>query len=194
MEKIIFKKLTLLSYNHDVDIKGELRVDNQSLPYEYPKLYVKFNHHKESCIELSKKIKIKLYGVHGKTWFYELEPSSEFFYIVINRYYNEKEDVIWDISPIFRKEVEVDGKYGLIVHAHRLSELYDSLVSIQNQKPVIYFKSYNNFYLKVTLHSTNVIEILYLYIINDYDELKNLLSVLLEKEIEVLGYKYELAK
>jgi hypothetical protein len=97
--------------------------------------------------------------------------------------------------PIFRKEVEeIDGKYGLIVHAHRLSDLYDSLVSIQNQKPVIHFKSYNNFYLKGTLHSTNVIERVYLYLINDYEELKNLLSVLLENKIEVLGYEYELAK
>jgi hypothetical protein len=46
MEKFYIRKLILLTYNHQVDIQGELMVDNQSLPYEYPKLHINID---ESC-------------------------------------------------------------------------------------------------------------------------------------------------
>jgi hypothetical protein len=45
--------------------------------------------------------------------------------------------------------------------------------------------------LKGTLHSTNVVEKVYLYTIKNENELKEFMTLLLEKKVTILGYEYD---
>jgi uncharacterized protein YueI len=77
MKTINVRKLYIISRDEKID-RGYLKVENQSLPYRYPSLFINIDVHPrsyEDYIELVKKQRIKLYGVYGKTWLYEFEPS-----------------------------------------------------------------------------------------------------------------------
>jgi hypothetical protein len=197
----IFKKLIILTYRENVDCNGILFVDNQEIPYKYSNLTINIDvrpRSYEPYIELERKIKIKLYGLHGKTWFYLFEPSIKSWIDIMqiskSTSYN-KENISWDIKVVPRNDEEDVPLYGVIIHAHKLSDLYDSMKKIDKKAEENFmFKHYENFYLKGSLYSTNIEEKCYLYILDNDEELKNFLSILLEKKIEVLGYEYELAK
>jgi hypothetical protein len=180
MEPIIIKKLFLISHNQNID-RGNLVVENQSLPYRYPCLIINIDVNPRSYkdyVELVRKQKIKLYGIYGKSWLYEFEPSYDSACISVS--VQNEDDIFWNIASTI--EYKSDN-VGVIVHAHRLSELYDFLKEVK-EKPILSFKSYDNVYLRGMLHETVVQEKVYLYIISN-DELKNFLSNLnLLKKVE----------
>jgi hypothetical protein len=199
MNTICVKKLIILSYKDNIDCNGTLLVDNQEFPYKYSNLNINIDiraRSYEPYIELVKKIKAKLYGIiHGETWFYEFEQSVESWVYVMeisSSYNKENENIYWDIKVVPRNTEEEIPLYGLIIHAHKLSDLYDNLKKIDKKAEENFiYKSYQNFYLKGTLHSTNVVEKVYLYTIKNENELKEFMTLLLEKKVTILGYEYD---
>lgn len=181
METINVKKLLILSRDQNID-RGSLVVENQSLPYRYPNLILKIDvsaRSYEHYIELVKKERIKLYGIYGKTWLYVFEPSYESASISIS--VQNGDDIFWNIACTTNKE-NSDNQMGVIVHTHRLSELYGKKLK---EKPVVSFKAFDNFYLKGTLHETTVQEKVDLFLIKK-EEIGNFLSNLTKRVENVI--------
>ncbi|MEM5804099.1 MAG: hypothetical protein QW350_05195 [Candidatus Aenigmatarchaeota archaeon] len=180
MEAINVKKLFVLSKNPNVD-RGELVVENQSQPYRYPDLVINIDvspRSYEHYIELVRKEKINLHGLYGKTWLYLFEPSYEFASISVS--VQNGDDIFWDISCT---NEDSDNQIGVIVHAHRLSELYNFLKKLK-EKPIISFKSYDNFYLNGVLHETIVEEKVDLFLIEE-NEIRNFFYQILNKKLKM---------
>jgi uncharacterized protein YueI len=183
------KKLFMITHDRNVDNNGKLMVDNQRLPYEYSKLYVSIDINPrsyEDYIELSRKIRIRIYGIYKEIWFYEFEPSYKSCYIQISKKLDINEDIFWDIKAVL-KDIDDVYPYGLILHARKHSDVYDSLKQIEKKaEQGFIFRAFENIYLKGCLHETNIVEKVYLYTFNDEEELKEFLYSLIGKKVENL--------
>ena len=187
MEITNVKKLFMITHDRNIDNNGKLMVDNQSLPYEYSKLYVSIDVNPrsyEDYIELSRKTRIRIYGIYKEIWFYEFEPSYESCYIQISKKIDK--NIFWDIKAVL-KDIDDVYPYGLILHARKHSDVYDSLKQIEKKaEQGFIFRAFENIYLKGWLHETNIVEKVYLYTFNDKEELKEFLYSLIGKKVENL--------